>query len=481
MAAATATQPRRKEEPTSAVDPEILRIVGDVTRPRGVVRFNRDLDHLPGRSGALAGVQSLIGMVREGDGYLSSLARRYGPVFRHQMGRDPLVLVTDPDLIWTVARNEDHTWSAPLAWQHYFGGLFSSATSDGLLTLDQDPHRDARRLIQPAFGAQAIGGYVQSARAIIDREIEGWVRRGKIRFKAEVRRLFARVSAKVFMGIDDPGEAEMLDRAMTDGWQAVLAFSRRTRWGLGWRRAQRGIDTLWGAIRPRMDSRRGGDGTDLLSRICQTRDEATWLDDDDTRMRLFVGIMFGAFDTTASGSASMAYLLARHPSWQERLRDEVRAVSDASPTPEALKKLEQQELVWKETLRLYPVAGLLSRATLREVTLGGFRIPARTMVSALTGTASRDPSWWTDPLRFDPERFSPARAEDKRHKATYLPFGAGAHACVGAQLAGVEVKTFWHALLTRCRMRLANDYEARHCYTPIGIVSGDVELILEPV
>jgi cytochrome P450 len=482
--AAAATHSKSKREPERSVDPvdpTVLAAVGDVARPRGIIALNHDLDHLPGRTGWVAGVEGVVGMVRHGEAHFASLIGKYGPVFKHMMGLDPVVLLADPDHIWTLARNDDRVWSAALAWGHYFGGLYPSETSDGLLNLDFELHRDARRLLQPAFGGPAIGGYVESARPLFAEAIDGWMRRSRIRFKAEVRRLFARVSAKIFMGIDDPAEAEMLDRAMTDGWQAILALRRRTRWGLGWRRAQRGLDTLWATLRPRMESRRGGSGTDLLSRLCQTRDEATWLDDDDTRMRLFIGMMFGAFDTTASGTASMAYLLARNPTWQERLRDEAQALEDEAPTPEALKTLERQEWVWKETLRLYPVAAVLSRVTLREVNVGGARIPAGTLVSGLTGAASRDPKWWTDPLRFDPERFSPERAEDKRHKATYLPFGAGAHSCVGAQLAGVEVKAFWHQLLRRGRLRLAKDYEARHCYTPIGIVSGDVEVIFEPL
>jgi cytochrome P450 len=469
-----------KRESTRMVDPEIARIAGDVARPTGVVPFCRDLGHLPGRSGPLAVARTVVGMLFQGEDYLASLTRRYGPVFRHRVALDPVVFVSDPDLIWSIARNDDRVWSTALAWVHYFKGVFPSETSDGLLALDFDFHKDARRLIQPAFAAQAVAGYVEQARPLIDAALDDWIRRGTVAFKPEVRRLFARISAKVFMGIDDPAEAEMLDGAMTDGWQAVLALFKRKSWGPSWRRALRGADVLWKTIRPRMESRRGG-GKDLLSRLCETRDEATWLADDDTRMRLFIGIMFGAFDTTSSGSASMAYLLARHPDWQARLRDEATGLNDARPGPEALKTLEAQEWVWKEALRLFPVGGFLSRVALREVTLGAYRIPARTLVMAMTGSAQRDPTWWSDPLRFDPERFSPARAEDKRHKATYLPFGAGAHTCVGAQLAGLEVKAFWHALLTRCRFRLAREYEAGHVYAPIGIVSGDVRVSFERI
>ena len=60
-----------------------------------------------------------------------------------------------------------------------------------------------------------------------------------------------------------------------------------------------------------------------------------------------------------------------------------------------------------------------------------------------------------------------------------MPFGAGAHACIGLQLATAEVKGFWHTMLTRCRFRLERDYEGRHGFSPLGVVSGDVALVVE--
>jgi cytochrome P450 len=444
------------------------------------VPFSADLDHLPGASGLLAGARTVLGMMTRGEDHFSKLAARHGPVFRHMIAQNPVVFVADPDHVWTVARNDDGSFSAPLAWRYFFGGSLPGDTVDGLLTLDFDRHRDARRLLQPAFSAQAIAGYVEAAHPIFASAIDGWIAKGRVRFKAEVRRLFARVSAKIFMGIDDPAEAERLDRAMSDGWRAVLAILKRSALSPSWRRAKRGHDVLWSTLRPRIDERRGGDGADLLSRLCAAREDAAWLD-DDTRTRLFIAVMFGAFDTTASGAASMAYLLAKHPGWQERLREEARGLSSDASSVDELKTLEALDWVWKETLRLFPVAGQITRQTLREVRLGEHRIPPAAFVWALAGTASNDPKWWTSPRTFDPERFSPGRAEDKRHKATFLPFGAGAHACIGAQLAGVEIRAFFAAMLRRCRFRLARDYDARHCFTPIGIVSGDVALEVERI
>lgn len=85
----------------------------------------------------------------------------------------------------------------------------------------------------------------------------------------------------------------------------------------------------------------------------------------------------------------------------------------------------------------------------------------------------------TEPEKFDPERFSPERAEDKKHPGIFMPFGAGAHACIGMQLANMEMKQFWHRMLRTCRFRLAKDYDGRHSLAPFGIVTGGVRLTLE--
>jgi cytochrome P450 len=123
-----------------------------------------------------------------------------------------------------------------------------------------------------------------------------------------------------------------------------------------------------------------------------------------------------------------------------------------------------------------PVSAFIPRRALREVELGGHRLAAGTAVAAAVGLLGHHPDWWTNPRLFDPDRFAPERAEDKRHPALFLPFGAGAHGCVGMQLAGIEAKLLWHALLSRCRFELAEPYQAEHTYTPLGCVSGKVAL-----
>jgi cytochrome P450 len=471
------TAATRPEGP--AADPAIVAAVGDVARPRAPAPFARDLGHLPGKSGILAGLATVYGTIRHGEDHWSRQIAQYGPVFHHMIGPDPFVVVADPELIWSAVRNEDGIWSSALPWTHMFLGLYPGQTGDSLLMLDFQPHKDARRLLQPAFSGPALAGYLDAAQDIYQPVIADWLRAGKVKLKPAVRRLFATVSAKIFMGIDDPAHAALMDRAMTDGWQGLYAMKKRSRWSMSWRRAVRGGTVLWNTFRPLVEGRRRSGGADLFSRICQSQEGTDWLD-DDARMRLFINTMFGAFDTTAAGTAAMGALLARHPDWQERVRTEVLAASER-PGADEVKALADTELFWKESLRLYPVAGTLVRQSLREVMLGEWRLPAATNVWFLTGAAQRDAKYWTDPMKVDPERFSPARAEDKRHKAIYLPFGAGAHACIGAQIANLEVKAFFHALLRRARLRPLSDAPLRHTYTPIGMLGGDVELAVDPL
>jgi cytochrome P450 len=275
-----------------------------------------------------------------------------------------------------------------------------------------------------------------------------------------------------------PQEVQTVERALAEFWRGMLVFARHAWLSSTFRRSRRGLKTLLDTFVGLIPARRAAGGDDLFSQLCQVSDTDGL--DDEAMVRIFITIMFGAFDTTAAGMTSMAYLLAKHPEWQERLRDEARAVGTARPDVAAMKGMKQHEWVWKETLRLMPVNGSLPRRALREVTAMGYRLAPGTMVMPMNGCIGRHPKWWTNPNRFDPERFSPERGEDRKHPGIFNPFGGGAHACVGMQLANMEMKAFWHRTLTSCRFRLTTDYDAHHTFTPMGVVSGDVGLTLDP-
>jgi cytochrome P450 len=454
----------------------------NVARPRATVPPCRDLDHLPGEGGLIAGYKNMASWMLRGNAHLIEQRQRFGSVYRHAFGRMPIVCVSDPELLASITKNDRQEWSTALAWASLFHGIDPTReVIDSPGTLDFEPHRDARRLLQPAFGMTAIASYVDMASEAYERAINAWIARRTIAFKPEVRSLFAHVSGRVFIGVSDEAEGVMLDKALGDSWRGPMALIRHPLLSPTWRKALRGHRVLRETLRARVPERRAGKGTDLFSRLCQTARDVDWLD-DDVLVRLFIGVLSGAFDTASSAAASLAFLLAKHQDWQDRLRAESKRVANGRLSLEQSKELEEYDWVIKEALRLYPPASFLPRQALCDVDLAGKRVPAGTMVFALIAPVLRDPTWWRAPDRFDPERFAPARAEDKQTRGLYLPFGAGAHTCIGSQLALFELKAFWHALLSRCRLRLVNArYTAKHQISPIGVVAGNVEVTLEPL
>ena len=428
---------------------------------------------------------NILGYMRDGLSHVLRRHEEFGPVFRTKFGPSTIVWVSDPDIFLQVARNEDGAWSTALAWLALIDGLdTSSATLDMSVTLDFDPHKQVRKLMQQAFSPPAVASYTRAAIPMFESEIDSWVRRGRVDFKQAIRTLLANVSTRTFLGVDDDREAARLDRALGRVWRAPFALVKN-RWASPtWRKATDAHTELRETLGRLVAVRRRGGGQDLFSRLC--RDPAApgtessdpgqgWLD-DPTLVRIMIGVLIGAFDTTASGLASMAYLLAKHPVWQERLRDEV-----LRSEGQDAKRLEDVENAWKESLRLFPVSSHLPRYALRDVKLGPWRNPGGHVRVGDDGALAVGPRVVEGAGPVHSERFSLPRAEDRRHKAIFMPFGAGAHACIGMSLATAEVTSFWRTMLSRCRFRLEPDYEGHHTYVPLGTVSGDVALILEPL
>ncbi|HUS31276.1 MAG TPA: cytochrome P450 [Kofleriaceae bacterium] len=477
MVAAAIPQPRRI---APQVDPSIEDVIGSASKPSGVPAQVTPPESLPGKLGFWAGIQAVMGTMRHGVDWVVGQHTKYGELSRGTFLDRDMVFIWDADEIHKALRNEGGAWSTGMGWDLLaFQGLEERKGNMGsLLALDFDDHRAARALVQPAFTMRAVQGYLDTAKRSFDETVPAWVERGRVPFKRDVRTLLARVANQIFTGIEDPAQVAAIDRSLVDFWTGMLALSRKPWLSPTFRRARRGYASLQDTfVRLAAERRDATTGNDLFSHMVRGAAPESF----DAIVRVFLTIMFGAFDTTSVACTSMAYLLAKHPEWQERVRTEALAFPSGALDAMSLRSMKELEWVWKETLRLMPVSGFVPRRTLRAVEVGGVTLPPGTFAGIMQGAIGRHPKWWSEPDRFDPERFAPDRAEDKQHPALQMPFGAGAHACIGNQLATMEMKLLFHKLLTTCRFSLAKDYDARHTFTPMGCVSGKVDLRLEPL
>lgn len=202
----------------------------------------------------------------------------------------------------------------------------------------------------------------------------------------------------------------------------------------------------------------------LLDVLLQSTIDGKPLSNEDIREEVDT-FMFEGHDTTTSAISYTLYLLARHPEVQERAFKEIREVIGDDKTKAIsmrdLGELKYLECIIKESLRLYPPVPMIGRHLEEDVMLGksiislfpnlyssefylsftdGKLIPAKSNIILITYHAQRDPEFFPDPERFNPERFS-FENSSKIDVFAYAPFSAGPRNCIGQKFAMLEMKS----------------------------------------
>jgi cytochrome P450 len=160
-------------------------------------------------------------------------------------------------------------------------------------------------------------------------------------------------------------------------------------------------------------ARRGSPGEDLISALIQAEADGDRLSHDELR-NLVLNILVGGVDTSQSQLAHAVRLLAEHPQQWQRLRQDPRGLALAAVD---------------EALRYEPITPFTARITVEPVEYRGVSFPPGSVVLVSAWHANRD--------GIDPDSFD-ITAERPRQRA--LTFGAGAHYCVGANLARAEME-----------------------------------------
>jgi len=153
-------------------------------------------------------------------------------------------------------------------------------------------------------------------------------------------------------------------------------------------------------------------------------------------------IFLAGHETTANALTWSLYLLSRHPAVEARLHAEVDAALGVGPavrlpTADDMAALPYTRMVFAEAMRLYPPAWVIGRRAIDAYPIREWTLPPRTIVLASQYVMHRDPRFWPDPERFDPERWTP-EAQEGRPKFAYFPFGGGPRICIGEQFAWME-------------------------------------------
>jgi cytochrome P450 len=309
--------------------------------------------------------------------------------------------------------------------------------------------------------------YVADMGPVIASVVGAWTA-GPMTMFPQIKALTLNIAARVFMGMTLGPEADRMNQAFIDTVQASLALIRKPLPPFAMWRGVRARRFLVQLMQSKLADKRAAEGPDLFSQLCHARGEDGERFSDDEVVNHMIFLMMAAHDTTTSTLTTMLYCLARNPGWQDKLREDAQALPDAQLRYTDLAGCERTEWVMKEALRMYPPLTSIPRKAARDCEFGGFQIPRGTPVGISPIHTHHMPSLWTRPDDFDPERFSPARAEHRQHAYAYLPFGGGAHLCIGQHFADMEVKSVMHQLLRRFRFSVPEGYRMPYQLVPIA-------------
>ncbi|MBB3050780.1 cytochrome P450 [Prauserella isguenensis] len=399
---------------------------------------------------------------------------RYGPVSWTGAFGQRIVTLTGADATQAALVNRDKAFSQE-GWRFFIDKFFHR----GLMLLDFDEHRMHRRIMQEAFTRHRLAGYVASMGPALRQGVGAWPSSPRLYWA--LKQLTLDVATRVFMDMRSDDEAREINRAFVACVRAGTALLRYPVPGGRWRAGLEGRKRLERYFTENLPAKRASDGDDLFSALCHatTPDGERFTDLDVVNHMVF--LMMAAHDTTTITSTAAAYYLAKNPEWQERVRDESLALGDDHPDMAALDSLTSLELVIKEALRLVAPVPSLSRATVKDTEVLGHYIPEGTLVGVAPSVNHFDPACWTDPHRFDPERFAADRREDKSHRFAWMPFGGGAHKCIGLHFGMYETKALLHELVRSYRITVPDDYEVRWDYVSLPVPVDGLPVHLQPV
>ncbi|GAA1394785.1 cytochrome P450 [Pseudonocardia kongjuensis] len=434
------------------------------------------LREVPGDAGApLLG--HALAYVRFGHRFTRARTEALGPVWWMRSPAGRAIVVTGPAASREVLTNRDKAFSQE-GWRATVGAFFHR----GLMLLDFDEHRAHRRIMQEAFTADRIEGYVATTTPVLREVMATWP--AELRLYPALKRLTLDVAQKVFMDGRSGPEAEAVNTAFVDCVRAANSFVRRDLPGTRWRRGLRGRALLEDWFRSNLEAKRAGGGDDLFSALCHARadDGERFTDDDVVNHMIF--LMMAAHDTSTTTAASAAFHLARNPYWQDRCRAQSDAlaarIGDAVPTVADLRSLTDIDLVIREALRMDAPVPVVMRTAVTDTAVAGHHVPAGTRVVVAQAVNHYDRSCWSDPETFDPDRFGPDRREDRSDRDAWIPFGGGVHKCIGLHFGTLEVTAILHEMLQRFRWTVATDHRLRWDNTSLPVPVGGIPVTLRP-
>jgi cytochrome P450 len=407
---------------------------------------------------------------------LHNLSKEYGDISHFKFGGQHIYLINHPDYIKDVLVTYNNNFIKSRGLQ-----LAKRILGEGLLTSEGELHHSQRQLIQPIFQPDEISKYANIMTDYAQDISSLWNddHHGTIDIHREFMHLTLAIVSKAFFNVSiEESETKEIDQYVT----TLIEYFNRARIpfagiieklplpnNMRFRHAKKQLDTIIYRI---IDNHRRNsnsnhhhnkqDGSyphkDLISLLLQGQIDAYISANENNKsankrnnnkidniintnnkqqLRDNVTTIFLAGHETVANSLTWTfYLLSQYPKEEKMLHNEVDSVLDDDnnddhrvPTVKDIPNLEYTERVFAESMRLYPPAWAIGRQAMNDCKIGDYVIPAGSSMLMSQYLMHRDPRYFPEPERFDPERWNP-QEKAKRPRFSYFPFGGGPRSCI---------------------------------------------------
>lgn len=394
--------------------------------------------------------------------YLMQMYQKHGPVFKTRvLSFGNVAVFLGPEANRFLLSGGMNYFS----WRTGWPITFKSLLGESLFVQDGEEHRIKRRLLMPAFHRQSLHNYATTMEDITRRYLEKWAKLGTFRWLGEFKQFTFEI-ASILMTGTEPGEnTTELSRNFVSMTAGFVTLPINVPW-LPYGKALKARDALLSYIDRAIEHRRDQPTTDALSLLVQTRDEnGNGLTNQELRAQMLL-MLFAGHETSASMMTFLMMALYQHPDVLAKARAEQDALAIGDRvTMEDVRCMTYLEQVLKEVERMYAPVPVGFRGVTETFEFNGYVIPKGWTAVYPINVAHNDPSVYTNPKLFDPDRFTAARNESSV-PYSLVGFGGGARVCLGYAFAQLEMKIMASYLLRYADWDVLPDQDLRAVYRP---------------
>ncbi|KAL1518116.1 hypothetical protein ABEB36_001788 [Hypothenemus hampei] len=392
----------------------------------------------------------------------TNMSSLYKPFLRAWMFFVPIIVIYEPEHLKIVLN------STKVSEKNFFYRVMHTFIGDGLITSTGNKWKTNRRIIQPLFHINFLECYIQDFEAVCEQTIGSLNDQEVVQVTRIVNDSILKILHKTVLGEnllpgqETPfrrGELLIIKRVLRP-WLLFDWIFKRTELFV---KEQQQCGDLHEYVKNILIRRRLCNKRDrqlcLLNALIATSEENPQEFSQEDVINEAVTFMLAGQDSVGAILTFYLYYMAKHQQVQAKVYKEINQIAfHGSITIHQLHKMTYLEQCLKETLRLLPSVPILARHLIKDVTLSNYRIPKGTNVFISPFVTHRLPHVFTDPLKFNPERFSTENSKEL-HPYAFLPFSLGPRNCIGYKFAYFEMKIFIATFLRHFHVTLKDESE----------------------